>query len=566
MYPIEYKDSVSDQTTTTGTGTVTITGIANTGCRTIASAHTTGATIHYRIQDSTNTNWEVGEGVWTSSGSTLTRVTISASSNSGSLVSFASGTKTVMTGMGSTDIQSLCTRTLPITITGTLLSNPNITFSSPRTIVVNNILYWFPNERFSYYYTELTPMPVGRTIGLTTFNSSSPALGILNLQQCPLLTSVNLSTAKYIYSVLLDQLPILTTINFSSAIGFNDITLSYLPSITSVSFSSTIETIDNLILSFLSTCTSISFPVLVNSPITIDHFPLLTSIYFPLLQYSNDLFISYCDILTSISFPSLTTGESINIIYNNSLTSISFAVLTACTGDSIIQFCPLLTSISAPSLLYTTQSLTIQENATLATISFPALVALNNGIIIDFLPLLSSLSLPSLTYANILMIGDIYEATNNLPLLTSISFPVLDSIVSFSCGGKSITSFYLPLLTKIDSFLIYDTLATSISLPALLHLGTFDLLHLNTTPSSATTVSFNSGLLSVTGSIQIDYPLTQVSVDGILASLVALNGSSGTTLFNSGVVALEGLCSAPSSTGYTNAATLVARGVTVTTN
>lgn len=93
-----YKDRVKDQTTTTGTGTLTIDGVAPTGFRTITSAFTTGSTLRYTVLTTTGSEWEVGEGVWTTSGSTLTRVTVYASSNAGSLVNFSAGTKTVFVG------------------------------------------------------------------------------------------------------------------------------------------------------------------------------------------------------------------------------------------------------------------------------------------------------------------------------------------------------------------------------------------------------------------------------------------------------------------------------------
>ena len=94
---LERRDRVKDQTTTTGTGSVTIDGVTPTGYRTITSAHTTGATVRYLIISSDSSQWEVGEGIWTSSGTSLSRVTVFASSNSGSLVSFSGGTKTVVT-------------------------------------------------------------------------------------------------------------------------------------------------------------------------------------------------------------------------------------------------------------------------------------------------------------------------------------------------------------------------------------------------------------------------------------------------------------------------------------
>lgn len=94
---IERKDAVKDQSSTTGTGAWTITGIAPNGARTITSAHTTGSTVRYRAVNSDGSQWEDGEGVWTSATNTLTRVTVFASSNSGSLVNFTTSPISVLT-------------------------------------------------------------------------------------------------------------------------------------------------------------------------------------------------------------------------------------------------------------------------------------------------------------------------------------------------------------------------------------------------------------------------------------------------------------------------------------
>lgn len=92
---LEYKDRAADTSTTTGTGTITLLGVAPAGFRTFASAHTDGATVRYSIALNDDSEWEVGQGVWTSSGATLTRVTVYASSNAGALVNFSAGTKKV---------------------------------------------------------------------------------------------------------------------------------------------------------------------------------------------------------------------------------------------------------------------------------------------------------------------------------------------------------------------------------------------------------------------------------------------------------------------------------------
>ncbi len=86
-------DRVQETTTTTGTGTVTLAG-AVTGFQSFAAVGN-GNTTFYTIADQSGSNWEVGVGTYTSSGTTLSRDTVLSSSNSGSLVNFSSGTKNV---------------------------------------------------------------------------------------------------------------------------------------------------------------------------------------------------------------------------------------------------------------------------------------------------------------------------------------------------------------------------------------------------------------------------------------------------------------------------------------
>jgi hypothetical protein len=84
------KDRVREQSTTTGTGSFTLTG-AVTGFQSFSSAIGNTNTTYYTISD--NTNWESGIG--TVSAGALSRDTVLASSNSGSLVNFPAGTKDV---------------------------------------------------------------------------------------------------------------------------------------------------------------------------------------------------------------------------------------------------------------------------------------------------------------------------------------------------------------------------------------------------------------------------------------------------------------------------------------
>ena len=87
------KDRVKETTTTTGTGTVTLAGAVSgyQSFSAIGNANTT----YYTIAGQGTSEWEVGIGTYTSSGTTLSRDTVLASSNSGSLVNFSAGTKDV---------------------------------------------------------------------------------------------------------------------------------------------------------------------------------------------------------------------------------------------------------------------------------------------------------------------------------------------------------------------------------------------------------------------------------------------------------------------------------------
>jgi hypothetical protein len=85
-------DRVKETTTTTGTGTYTLAG-AVTGFRAFTSAFSNADVIEYAVTD--GTNWEVGYGTFTSSGTTLSRTSIRASSNAGAAVSWSAGSKDV---------------------------------------------------------------------------------------------------------------------------------------------------------------------------------------------------------------------------------------------------------------------------------------------------------------------------------------------------------------------------------------------------------------------------------------------------------------------------------------
>lgn len=96
-----YADRVQETTTTTGTGTLTLAG-AVTGYQAFSDAVNDGDRVSYMITD--GTAWEVGDGVYTLSGTTLTRENVDSSSNTGALVNFSAGTKNVYIVMAAMNI------------------------------------------------------------------------------------------------------------------------------------------------------------------------------------------------------------------------------------------------------------------------------------------------------------------------------------------------------------------------------------------------------------------------------------------------------------------------------
>lgn len=123
------KDRVQETTTTTGTGAVSLGG-AVTNFVAFSSVMANADTTYYAIISSTD--WEVGLGTYTTSGNTLTRTTVYASSNAGALVDFAAGTKYVY-------VDALADRLLmeaadgsiaSPTFSGTIAGTPSVATSS----------------------------------------------------------------------------------------------------------------------------------------------------------------------------------------------------------------------------------------------------------------------------------------------------------------------------------------------------------------------------------------------------------------------------------------------------
>jgi hypothetical protein len=143
-------DRVRETTTTTGTGSVTLGG-AVTGFQTFAAIGNANTT-YYTIAGQGTSEWEVGIGTYTSSGTTLARNTVLSSSNSGSLVNFSSGTKdvfcdypagrAVIGGMGYIENEAVITQSSTINDGHNAISGGPVTLNSGITVTVPSGSTW----------------------------------------------------------------------------------------------------------------------------------------------------------------------------------------------------------------------------------------------------------------------------------------------------------------------------------------------------------------------------------------------------------------------------------------
>lgn len=143
-------DRVRETTTSTGTTAVTLAG-AVTGFQTFAAIGNANIT-YYTIAGQGTSEWEVGIGTYTASGTTLSRDTVLASSNSGSLVNFSAGTKdvfcdypagrAVIGGMGYIENAATITTSSTINTGNNAISGGPVTVNSGVTVTVPSGSTW----------------------------------------------------------------------------------------------------------------------------------------------------------------------------------------------------------------------------------------------------------------------------------------------------------------------------------------------------------------------------------------------------------------------------------------
>ena len=242
------------------------------------------------------------------------------------------------------------------------------------------------------------------------------------------------------------------------------------------------------------------------------------------------------------ALPTITTLDMGSIQILMSALSGTVATLTSLVASNLIQIsndfsmnAAALTTLTLTNLKYVGGQF-IPNFASLTSFSMPALVAVTGA------------------------------CTPTIPLATTLSMPLLTYVGSnFNPSAAACTTLDLSSLQYLGGIFqpSFANLAT-INLPAIVNIGS----NVNITAANLVTFSFGSTLKLVGGNVTMTgMKLNQASVDGILVSLAALDGTGGTTSYDSKTVNLSGGTSAtPSATGLTAKATLQGRGCTVTTN
>jgi len=225
-----------------------------------------------------------------------------------------------------------------------------------------------------------------------------------------------------------------------------------------------------------------------------------------------------------------------------------------------------LTSLVFNDLVGVTGALSIGNSTTLATLGFPTLgyafsLSLGSS---GPLSALTSLDLSALQAAGAFTV-------TNCTVLTSLSLAALRQASTITISGCTLlTSISAPVFSHaLGTVSISGSALLTISFPAAT-VWTFNITITGNSTLTSIVLGTPGTLLKALGS-QIDLQanaLTATAVNAILALLVSLDGSNGTTTWGSGktLVLSGGTNAAPTGQGATDKATLQARGATVTTN
>ena len=156
--------------------------------------------------------------------------------------------------------------------------------------------------------------------------------------------------------------------------------------------------------------------------------------------------------------------------------------------------------------------------------------------------------------------------------ITSYDFPELKVLFGTALGippSASVASVLMPKVEHAQLISLNNFSAlTVLDLPDLISVGN-GATALSGTNNCAAFTGFGSlsGLKAVNGTVNFtSCAFTEVNLDALLVALAALDGTNGTTVFRDRAVTVTGTSAPKGAAGIVAAATLTARGCTVTTN
>jgi hypothetical protein len=125
-------DRVKDTTTTTGTGSITVSGTPPAGFQALSAVGSVGATFTYAIAGQTGSEWEIGTATITAANVFSRSVT--ASSNANALVNFSAGTKDVFCTLSAAQIAKFNSTSTAAFALAIPLTTPGTTYMPQQTV------------------------------------------------------------------------------------------------------------------------------------------------------------------------------------------------------------------------------------------------------------------------------------------------------------------------------------------------------------------------------------------------------------------------------------------------
>lgn len=293
------------------------------------------------------------------------------------------------------------------------------------------------------------------------------------------------------------------------------------------------------------------------SDIEFDAGEITTIDFGDVITFISGVFGPELDAATDVAFSSLQLVGSIFGPHVPAATTIDFSGLKEVGG----QFSPSLQSASSIAFAALTSvggNFSPQGGAD-TSVDFAALATVGG----TFNPTFALTGTPN--FAALATVGGDFSAT--IAAATAVSFPALTSIEgSLIPTFTAATAVDFSALATVGGGLADDfSAAVTLAFPALITLA--DGISALTAPNLVH-FSIGSTLKSVGGDVLIaGAALDQTSVDDLLVLLASLDGTNGTTSYDSHAIDLSGGTSAtPGVTGLAAKATLVGRSNTVTTN